>query len=113
MARANFTMQDENITLVRGDTLSFGLVMYGDVQTLDRAYFTVKKDYDASPVFQKTMGNGISLIDTGEYSVRVSPEDTQDLAVGRYYYDVQVGNGEDDFTILRGILDLVYDVTEG
>ena len=46
MARANFTMQNENITLVRGDTLSFGIVMYGDVQTLDSAYFTVKKDYN-------------------------------------------------------------------
>jgi hypothetical protein len=112
MARANFTMQNENITLVRGDTLSFGIVMYGDVQTLDSAYFTVKKDYNDSPVVQKSIGDGITESAEGEYTVRMAPEDTKDLELGRYYYDLQVGNGGDDFTILRGILDLVYDVTE-
>lgn len=113
MARANFTMQDENITLVRGDTLSFGIVLYGDVQTLDSAFFTVKKDYnDTSNVFQKSIGSGISESLDGEYVVRVAPEDTIDLELGRYYYDVQVVSGQDNFTILRGILDLVYDVTK-
>ena len=42
----------------------------------------------------------------------MTTEDTNDIEIGRYYYDLQVGNGGDDFTILRGILDLVYDVTE-
>ena len=112
MARANFTMQNENITLVRGDTLSFGIVMYGDVQTLDTAFFTIKKDYNDSPLVQKSIGDGIASYEDGEYTVRVTPEDTKDLELGRYYYDLQVSNGGDDFTILRGILDLVYNVTE-
>jgi hypothetical protein len=51
-------------------------------------------------------------VDIGEYAVRLAPEDTQSLEVGRYYYDLQVGNGSDEFTILRGILNLVYDVTK-
>ena len=41
--RTNFSMQEENITLVRGDTLSFGIQLYGEVNTLDSAYFTIKK----------------------------------------------------------------------
>ena len=30
--RTNFSMQEENITLVRGDTLSFGIQLYGEGQ---------------------------------------------------------------------------------
>lgn len=110
--RTNFSMQEENITLVRGDTLSFGIQLYGEVNTLDSAYFTIKKDYEDSVLVQKSLGNGISQVDIGEYAVRLAPEDTQSLEVGRYYYDLQVGNGSDEFTVLRGILNLVYDVTK-
>lgn len=109
--KANFSMENENIKMVRGDTLSFGIVLYGDVQTLDSAFFTCKKDYNDSPVFQKSLGDGISEVDEGEYAVRVAPEDTKDLEVGKYYYDVQVGNGDDVFTVLRGILEIEYDVS--
>ncbi|MBP5423742.1 MAG: hypothetical protein J6Y78_15005 [Paludibacteraceae bacterium] len=111
--RTNFTMQNQNITIVRGDSLSFNIVMYGDIQELDSVYFTVKKDWgNAEPTFIKSLSDGVSEVEEGIYAVRVAPEDTQDLNVGQYYYDLQVGSGADVFTVCRGIFEIVYDVTD-
>ena len=43
--------------------------------------------------------------------VRIAPEDTQNLSPGQYYYDLEVGANGDVFTILRGILTLVPEIT--
>ena len=111
--RTNIQMQNQNITIVRGDSLSFNIVMYGEIQSLDSVYFTVKKDWNnANPTFQKSLVNGVSLIDEGVYAVRVAPEDTETLNVGQYYYDLQIGSGADVFTVCRGIFEIVYDVTD-
>ena len=109
--RTNYTMQDENIRLVRGDTLSFNIVMYGDIQELDGVYFTVKKDYTEEAIFQKSLSDGISEAEEGIYAVRVAPEDTADMEVGRYYYDLQIESGDDVMTVLRGIFEIVFDIT--
>lgn len=111
--RSTFKMEDEYITMTRGDTLSFGLEVEGDA--LDTAYFTVKKSFsDETPVFQKSLGttvDGITLIEEGKYAVRIAPEDTENLEVGKYYYDLQIGVNGDVFTVKRGILELEADVT--
>lgn len=105
-------MADENISMVRGDTLSFGLEYDGTQQDLDAAFFTCRNTYDADTVtFQKSLGNGIEKIDTGKYVVRVAPEDTRYIDAGTYYYDFQVSINGDVYTLLKGALEIEHDVT--
>ena len=115
---------DENITIVRGDTLAFAIDLTEvseEIDTLqapldqdlDSCYFSVRKDYsNTENVFQKSLGDGIEKIETGKYRVRIAPEDTADLDVGNYYYDCEIGINGDYFTILRGLFEVVYDITQ-
>ena len=103
-----------NLEMTKGDTFSFGVEITDLGQLLDSAYFTVKSNYDDEPLFQKTLGNGIELDHIeGEnyyYKVRIAPNDTKDLEPKKYYYDFEINVNEDTFTILKGILDIDFDV---
>lgn len=102
-----------NLCMVRGDTLAFSFEVEG-IDTLDTAYFSCKANADDTEyVFQKSLTDGISLVETGKYRVRVAPEDTSNIEVGSYYYDLEIGANSDIFTILKGILKVEQDVTRG
>jgi len=107
-----------NLEITKGDTLSFGVKIYGIGQALDLAYFTCKTNYDDdTPKFQKSLNNGITLVDSDAqgnytYMVRVAPEDTENLELGKYYYDLQIEINGDVFTILKGVFTIDYDVTK-
>lgn len=101
-----------NISIVRGDTLAFDVEIDGLEGDLASAYFSVKANYnDVNYVFQKSIGNGITRQESGAYTVRIAPSDTQNLELGQYYYDLQLGIENDVFTILKGIFDIGFDVT--
>ena len=103
-------MTNVPITMVRGDTLALNVTMEDATPT--SMYFSAKRDYkDEAYAFQKSMEDGITLISAGKYRVRVAPEDTEDLAVGKYVYDLQVGVGSDIYTVIGGTLKLENDVT--
>lgn len=106
-----YVSDDRYITMPRGDTLSFGLEFEGLDQDLDTAYFTCRRNFTEAPVFQKSLGDGITKQDTEHYVVRVAPEDTEGLHAGKYYYDLEIGVNGDKFTILKGVLELERDVT--
>ena len=107
-------MQDKYITMVKGDTLAFGVELqdqYGDPIDIDDAVFVCRKTYnDLTAVFEVSLGNGISKVSDGIYSVRVAPEDTADNEAGRYYYQFKIMKNNDVFTIMRGILELEPEV---
>lgn len=107
----NFLYVDEYITMVRGDTLSFNVEVIGEDTTLDDAYFTIKKNFDDEPVAQISLGAGISDLGEGLYVVRLAPSLTHDLDVDKYHYDLVLEKGTDKFTVKRGIIELVNDVT--
>ena len=106
-------LKDTNMNMVRGDTKSFAFEVEGmDEQEFDSIKFTCKKNYtDTTPVFQKTLGDGISEVKDGRYVVRIAPEDTENVALGDYLYDLEMRVNGDVFTILRGKLRIVYDIT--
>lgn len=112
--RTNFNMSDENITMIKGDTVSFNIIVKddeGEAVTVDSAYFTAKKNpTDVTPSFQKSLGSGITQED-GVLTVRIAPSDTASLYEGLYFYDCQIGIDSDKYTLLRGILSLEQDVT--
>ena len=109
-------MQDKNITMVKGDTLCFGLELTDETGApfdITNALFVARKDYNnPTALFEKVLGDGIEQVDDGLYSVKVSPEDTADDAVGRYVYQLKVMYGSDVYTVMRGILELESEVEE-
>ena len=109
------TMADRYITMVKGDTLSFGVEIRdqnGDLMDIDEAVFVAKKNYNSeTAVFEETLGNGITRDSIGRYAVRVAPEDTEDAEAGWYYYGFRVGKNGDIYTIMRGIIELEPEVS--
>lgn len=104
-------MANYHITMVRGDTLSFGLEFSGLDKDLDSAFFTVKENQDERVVFQKRLGSGITKIEENQYVVRVAPGDTRNLEPKNYHFDLEITVNGDVFTIMKGILELEHDVT--
>lgn len=102
---------NKNFKMVVGDTESFGFEITG-VSGIDAAFFSCKREsQDTSYLFQKSLGDGIEQRENNRFVVRIAPEDTQLLNPGQYYYDLEVGANGDVFTILRGILTLVPEIT--
>ena len=116
--RTTFKCEDEYITMDRGNTLSFGMELYDEDGNafdtdLDYAYFTCKKNYtDNENVFQKSLDDGITKIDDGKYTVRVAPNDTKNVELGKYFYDLKIGVNSDVFTVMKGVLEIDFDVTK-
>ena len=112
--RTNFQFQDQNITMVKGDTLAFNVEIFdkdGNAMTVDSAFFTCKKRaQDTERVFQKSLGWGITQHD-GLMYVRVAPEDTIEADEGEYFYDFQIGIDDDIYTIMIGVLSLEQNIT--
>lgn len=106
------SITETNLTMIRGDTLAFAVEIGGLDQDLETAYMSCKADpTDENYLFQKSLNAGISKVETGKYRVRVAPADTKDLESGTYRYDLQIGVNGDIFTILRGKLKIVEDIT--
>ena len=112
--RTNFKMENKNITMVRGDTLSFNVEVTDANDGLievDSAYFTCKKiSTDDVNIFKKALNAGI-IQDENGLTVRVAPEDTRNVSAGQYFYDLQIGVNSDIFTILKGVLEIEQDVS--
>lgn len=105
-------MGETNLVMVRGDTLSFAMEIEGLDQDLDTAYFTAKANYTTNtPLFRKSLENGIEKVSAGLYRIRVAPSDTAGAQTGMYFYDLEIGVNSDIFTIMRGSLSLEPEVS--
>ena len=103
----------KNFEIIRGDTLIFEFTIENLEEDLNSCYFSCKKDItDKYYTFQKSLDNGITKVDTGKYKVRVAPADTKTQEVGRYIYDLQIGIGEDIYTIMTGSFTINKEITE-
>lgn len=102
-----------DLKMVRGDTLSFDLTLDEIPDNeITSVFFTVKKvKNDENPVFQKLLGDGIELVEEQSYRIRIAPEDSYDIEAGKYYYDLQLGIGNDIYTPLMGRIEFIQDVT--
>ncbi|MBQ7687171.1 MAG: hypothetical protein IJT28_08090 [Bacteroidaceae bacterium] len=106
----------QDISFVRGDSFSFDVTFNttDEELTINDIRFSARSNYDDSYyLFCKSIDNGITHVAGRTYRVRIAPEDTASLQTGKYYYDLQVdvGGARDIFTLLRGRLELLWDVT--
>lgn len=112
--RTNFQFENQNITMVKGDTLAFNVEVFdeaGQPITVDSAFMTCKEVPTREEfVFQKSLSDGITQED-GIMVVRIAPNDTKEAEAGEYFYDFQIGVGQDVFTIMNGTLSLMQNVT--
>ena len=111
-------MNKKTLEVIRGDTLSFAFSLEFDSnpQMLEKANLTCRKNIDDStPIFQKSLNNGIEFVKQERnktfYSVRIAPEDTNDIDAGRYFYDLSIELNGDVFTIIHGMLIIENDIT--
>lgn len=104
----------KDIWMVRGDTLAFGIRITGLDQDLETAYFSIGQPHPQEDIIivQKSLGHGIEKVGDGEYSVRVAPEDTIQIAPKAYRYDLEIGVNDDVFTPFYGTLHVELGVTQ-
>ena len=107
-----------NFEMIRGDALSLACEVVIDEarQKLEEADLTCKANFDDDDVvFHKELEKGINFSKQDGtklyYIVRVAPEDTKNLEMGMYYYDLSIKLNGDVFTILNGSLKIESDVT--
>ena len=109
-----------DISMVRGDTLSFGFQVTGlNGQRPDDIFFSCKEHLeDDSFVFSISLGAGITersydvQTDTLTYGVRVAPELTEGVEYGKYFYDLQFDINDDVLTLMKGKLSIEWEVKE-
>lgn len=73
----------------RGATFSFIVTFKNSNQDVSSMTFGLKEDYDKEMLVEKTLGDGITKIDTNKYKVDFSYTDIMDLEAGMYVYDLR------------------------
>jgi hypothetical protein len=109
-----------DISMVRGDTLSFGFQITGlEGERPDAIYFSCKENLeDDSYIFSISTADGISErsydaeTDTLTYGVRVAPQLTENIEFGKYFYDLQLDINDDVLTLMKGKLNIEWEVKE-
>lgn len=114
---------NQNIEIVRGDTLAFNFILHGlgsqeEYEELILK-FAVVENYDDETLIEVTNeDNGITLVDydalkdNATFTVYIASTLTKALSIARYYYDLQLSNDSDVLTLMRGRFNLLYDVAD-
>ena len=110
----------KEISIVKGDTLAFNFQLQGlnGVDPDEIALTCRDKPEDNDYNFKVYKGHGITRTsynaedDTLTYSVRVPPASTN-IVAGRYYYDLEINVNGEVITLMRGRLNVEWDVTRG
>ena len=92
----------KNFILKKGDELSFKITFINEVN-VNSMEFGVKKDYtDEDFTILKTLGNGITKIDSKNYQIIVPSSQMENLETISYVYDVRIRSGNIIKTPLSG-----------
>lgn len=121
---------EQNLTMTQGDTYIFGLKINLDKQP-DNIIFSCSNNYSGDYIFQKHFDDGIILeeiiddrfdydnfdiYDSSNYKcysylVKITPDDTKNIAISEYLYDLQVLINNDVFTLMKGLFTILPEVT--
>ena len=86
----------------RGATFSFIITFKNLNQDVASMTFGLKEDYDKTMLIEKTLGDGITKIETGKYKVDFSYTDIIGLEAGMYVYDLRYTIGDTPSIPLSG-----------
>lgn len=97
-----------------GDTYERNFAILKYTSDIDQMYFSVKKsDEDKSVILQKTLDDGITIVDDSvvdgvrrrEYQLWIDADDTEDLKVDTEYpFDIQIITEKEDTDIKQTII---------
>ena len=109
-----------NFIMIRGDTKKIKIFRTKDKEgkeiikeKVDNLFFTVKEnDVTKEMLFQKKLSdNTITYTDDGYYHIVIKPEDTDNLAYGTYFFDIERIIGDDVKTYVVGELEITSEIT--
>jgi len=86
----------------RGATFTFIVTFKNLNQNVASMTFGLKEDYDKTMLIEKTLGDGITKIDTGKYKVDFSYTDIIELEAGMYVFDLRYTIGDTPAIPLSG-----------
>ena len=112
---------EQNIEMVRGDTLAFNFNLSGLGSRADYEALTIEFNaaygIDDAPSVQATTDDGgvniedyDTATDTALFSVNVAPGKTKNLELSRLYYNLQIIGDDNVITLMRGRLNLLYEI---
>ena len=112
---------NQNIEMVRGDTLIFNFSLRGLGSSAVYEALTIEFNAaynigDAPSIVASNDDDGVTLdeydsaTDTATYTVCIAPEKTKDLDLSRFYYNLQAKDDENTITLMRGRLTLLYEI---
>ena len=96
----------------QGDQFSFTVTFTNLQEDLTTFTMGVKLDYNSDMLITKSIGNGITKIDTGKYRIDFTPAETGSLKPNYYVYDLRMTLGNTVFTPLYGYLMILETVFE-
>lgn len=109
---------NQNIDMVRGDSLTFNFTLKG--LGSEAAYTGLTVNFSVgdgeNTYINLTNGDGVELtsydsaVDTALFTVSLAPSNTKTLDVARYFYDLQIKDSETVLTLMRGYLTLLWEV---
>lgn len=110
---------EQNINMVRGDTLCFNFSLQGLTETECEALdvtFAITDNYATGAQAEIDTTSGIALEEYTDgvalFSVCLAPEVTAEMDVARYFYDLQIKDTSNTVTLMRGVLTLLSEVAE-
>lgn len=109
---------NQDIEIVKGDTLAFNFQLQGLDGSEPTFAFTVKEHPDDDILFSAELGDGIELDnydevkDLATYTIHITPTKTKTLDLARYYYDLEMQVNGDVLTLMRGRFTLLYEVSK-
>ena len=99
-------------SIKQGDQFSFTVTFTNLQEDLTTFTMGVKLDYNSDMIITKSIGNGITKIDTGKYRIDFTPSETASLKPNYYVYDLRMTLGDTVFTPLYGYLMILETVFE-
>lgn len=97
----------------QGDQFSFTVTFTNLQEDLTAFDMGVKEEYtDTEMLVTKSLGHGITKIETGKYRVDFTPSETQALSPNLYVYDLRMALGDTVYTPLYGYLNIQETVFE-
>ena len=110
---------EQNIDMVRGDTLCFNFQIKGLEEAEPNFTFAGVQKYDQEPLFECSLNDGVELSsydttqDTATYTVTLDPTKTIGLDTGLYYYSLTMFLEDNVLTLMRGKLNLLNEIERG